>query len=175
MDISIKSTIPHPIQNVYEAMRDHMPKLVPYMPNIKSIVVENREQKGDTLFLQNRWTPAQTEIPAIARSFIDSNNTYWIDHAQWKDNQQSCSWRLEMGFMADRATCIGTTSFEEAGPEQTYMLIKGSLSLNLKGLVPRLLLGRATKGVESFVGKLVEPNFQKTTEALTAYLSNSSS
>ena len=55
------------------------------------------------------------------------------------------------------------------------MLIKGSLTLNLKGLVPRLLLGRPTTGVEGFVGKLVKPNFQKTTEALTAYLSNSSS
>ena len=173
MEISIKSTIPHPIKDVYEAMRDHMPKLVPYMPNIRSIVVENREQKGDTLFLQNRWTPAQTEIPIIARKFIDSNNTYWIDHAQWKDNELQCSWRLEMGFMSDRVSCTGITAFKDSGNGHTYMLIQGSLSLNLKGLVPRLVLGRATKGVEGFVGKMVEPNFQKTTEALTAYLSNS--
>ena len=80
-----------------------------------------------------------------------------------------------MGFMSDRVSCVGTTSFQPAGPDQTHMLIKGSLTLDLKGLVPRLLLGRATKGVEGFVGKMVEPNFQKTTEALTAYLSNSAS
>ena len=170
MDISITSTIPHPIQSVYEAMRDHMPELVPYMPNVQKIIVEKREQKDNILLLQNRWIPAQTEIPAMARSFIDSNNTYWIDHAQWADNQKSCSWSLEMGFMKERVKCIGSTSFEEIGHNQTKMLIKGTLSLDLKGLVPRLLLGKATSGVEAFVGKLVEPNFQKTTEALTAYL-----
>jgi hypothetical protein len=37
-------------------------------------------------------------------------------------------------------------------------------------LVPRLLLGKATSAVEKFVGKLVQPNFQKTSNALTAYL-----
>jgi hypothetical protein len=172
MDIFIKSSIPYPIQSVYEAMRDHMPKLVLYMPNIQQIIVEKREQKGNVLFLQNRWIPAQTEIPAVARSFIDSNNTYWIDHAQWEDNAQSCSWRLEMGFMTERVTCTGTTAFAELRSDQTEMIIKGTLTLNLKGLVPRLLLGRATKGIEGFVGKMVEPNFRKTTEALTAYLSS---
>jgi len=170
MDIFIKSTIPYPIQSVYEAMRDHMPKLVPYMPNIQSIVVENREQKGASLHLKNRWTPSQTEIPAVARSFIDAKNTYWIDHAQWNNDTKVCSWRLEMGFMSERVHCTGTTSFQEIGPDQTNMIIKGSLSLNLKGMVPRLILGRATKSVEAFVGKMVKPNFQKTTEALIQYL-----
>jgi hypothetical protein len=170
MKIFIKSTIPYPIKAVYEAMRDHMPELVPYMPNIKQIIVENRAQKENVLILQNRWIPAQTEIPAVARSFIDSNNTYWIDHAQWTDNEQSCSWRLEMGFMTERVHCTGTTAFAELEPNKTEMIIKGELTLNLKGLVPRLLLGRATKGIEGFVGKMVEPNFKKTTEALTAYL-----
>ena len=170
MDIFIKSTIPHPIQAVYEAMRDHMPKLVPYMPNVQSIVVEKREQHGNLLHLQNRWTPSQTEIPTVARSFIDAKNTYWIDHAQWNDETKVCSWRLEMGFMSERVQCTGTTSFQSLDRNQTNMIIKGSLSLNLKGMVPRLILGRATKSVEGFVGKMVKPNFQKTTEALIQYL-----
>ena len=170
MDISINSSIPHPIQSVYEAMRDHMPELVPYMPNIQSIVVENREEHGNILHLQNRWTPSQTEIPTVARSFIDSKNTYWIDHAQWNNDTKVCSWRLEMGFMSERVQCTGTTSFQPLGENETNMQIRGALSLNLKGLVPRLILGRANKSVETFVGKMVKPNFQKTTEALIQYL-----
>ena len=37
-------------------------------------------------------------------------------------------------------------------------------------MVPRLLLSKVTKGVEGFVGNMVQPNFQKTSDALTAYL-----
>ena len=75
-----------------------------------------------------------------------------------------------MGFMADRVDCKGTTSFVVIDENTTEMIIEGTLNLDLKGLVPRLLLGRATKGVEKFIGKLVEPNFQKTASALKAYL-----
>ena len=172
MNISIKSTIPFPIKAVFEAMRDHMPELVPYMPNVQKIDVEHRQQDGNILHLRNRWTPAQTEIPSVARPFIKPEQTYWIYHAQWEDNTNACSWRLEMAFMPDRIDCSGTTSFVALTDTQTQMVIKGTLTLNLKGLVPRLLLNRATKSVESFVGKMVEPNFQKTTEALTNYLKN---
>ena len=174
MDISIKSTIPFPINDVFAAMRDHMPELVPFMPNVQEIIVEERRQSGNTLHLRNRWIPSQTEIPSVARPFIDAKRTYWIDHAQWKDNTNACSWRLEMAFMPERIDCTGSTSFVALSDTQTQMIIKGTLSLNLKGLVPRLLLGRATKSVEGFVSKMVEPNFQKTTEALTNYLKNNS-
>ena len=50
------------------------------------------------------------------------------------------------------------------------MEIDGELSLDLKGLVPRLMVGRATKGVEQFILKLMEPNFRRMGRALTEFL-----
>ena len=52
----------------------------------------------------------------------------------------------------------------------TETRIVGELKLDLKGLVPRLMVNKVTGMVEDFVGRMIQPNFQKTTDALTAYL-----
>ena len=132
MQVSVKSPIPFPVQNVYEAMRDHMPELAQFMPNINSIEVKERRQQDNVLHIVNRWNPSSTEVPSVAKSFI------------------------------------------ELDENRTEMRSEGELTLNLKGLVPRLFLGKATSSVERFVGKLVEPNFQKTAQALTDYLRSKS-
>ena len=171
MDINVVSEIPFPISNVFKAMRDHMPELAEYMPNVDSIDVESREASSDgRVHLVNRWNAAATEIPAVARPFVDQSDVYWLDHAVWDENTHACQWRLEMGFMGDRIECTGSTSYHVVDDQNAEMRIRGTLKLDLKGLVPRLLLGKATSAVEKFVGKLVEPNFEKTSNALTAYL-----
>lgn len=170
MQLSVQSVIPFPIENVYKAMRDHLPELATYLPNIDSIEVKERKLEGDVLHLVNQWNPANTEIPTVAQSFVDVEKTYWLDYATWTGEEKSCSWRLEMGFMPNRIKCTGRTYFVVVDENTTEMRVEGSLNLDLKGLVPRLFLGKATKGIEAFVGKLVQPNFQKTAQALTDYL-----
>ena len=171
MKINVVTNIPFPLEKVFEATRDHMPDLAEFMPNIDAITVESRKENDDgSVELVNRWTSANTEIPAAARSLIDTSNIYWLDHAHWKPGETRCTWRLEMGFMTDRIHCSGTTAYTAVSESQTAMRIEGELNLDLKGLVPRLMLGAVTKGIERFVGKLVQPNFQKTSDALTAYL-----
>jgi hypothetical protein len=171
VEINVVSEIPFPIADVFKAMRDHMPELAKYMPNVDTINVESREDVGDgCVKLVNRWNAAATEIPAVARPFVNQSDVYWLDHAEWNEKSNACNWRLEMGFMGDRIECIGSTSYHVVSAESTEMRIIGTLKLDLKGLVPRLLLGKATSAVEKFVGKLVQPNFQKTSNALTAYL-----
>ena len=171
MLINVTTSIPFPIDKVYLAMQDHLPDLAQYMPNIESISVEKKEEKEDGwIHLVNRWKTAPTEIPTVARPFIDQNKTHWLDFAQWHHASYKCNWRLKMGFMPDRVKCEGTTSYHPKGENQTEMRISGNLEINLKGMVPRLLLRRASSGVEKFIARLVQPNFQKTAEALTSYL-----
>jgi hypothetical protein len=170
MNILVTSHIPFPIESVFLAMRDNLPELVQFMPNIHSIEILNRETtiSGDISML-NKWNSA-TEIPKVVRSFIPQDKTYWLDSAVWSTEQKAADWSLEMGFMPERVTCTGTTSFHMLGPQSTEMRAQGTLELNLKGLVPRLLLRRSTSAVERFVRVLVQPNFEKTSDALIAYL-----
>ena len=176
MVLNKKSVIPFPIEEVYLAMRDHMPELAEYMPNIESIDVQKREEIGsDELKLINRWNAASTEIPKVARPFVKPDKTYWLDHAHWENSKYRCNWSLEMGFMPDRIKCEGFTDYVAIADDKTEMRISGKLELHLKGLVPRFFLGKATSGIEKFVGGLVQPNFQKTSDALTAFLRAQSS
>ena len=75
MQLSVQSIIPFPIENVYKAMRDHLPELATYLPNIDSIEVKERKLEGDVLHLVNQWNPANTEIPTVAQSFVDVEKT----------------------------------------------------------------------------------------------------
>jgi len=171
MEITVTTMIPFPIDDVYLALQDHLPELAQYMPNIENITIEKREEHADGwLHVLNRWQTAPTEIPKVAKPFIDRDKTYWFDHAKWHRPSYKCNWHLEMSFMPDRIECQGTTSFHRKTDQQTEMRITGSLHINLKGMVPRILLRRASSGVEKFIGRLVQPNFQKTAEAITSYL-----
>lgn len=170
MQINVTTRIPYPIDQVYTAMRHKLPDLAAYMPNVDSIVVEKEDTSTEGVVkLLNRWNAARTEIPAPARPFVDQSRMFWHDDATWHDKDYRCEWVLTTGFMSERVDCKGTTSYHPVGDE-TEMRIRGSMSLDLKGMVPRLLLKKATSGVEKFVSKLIEPNFQKTADALTAYL-----
>lgn len=171
MDINVVSTIPFPIDVVFPAMRDQLPAMAAFMPNIDRIEEEKRDtSKAGVIEMLNKWHTARTEIPTMARPFVDQSKMYWYDHATWLDAEKLCHWRLEVGFMAERVDCGGTTSYHAVGDGETEMRIDGKLELDLKGLVPRLMLKKATAGVESFVGKMIQPNFQKTADALTRYL-----
>jgi hypothetical protein len=66
--------------------------------------------------------------------------------------------------------CKGATIYREKGADRTEIHIKGVLELSLKGLLPGLIARRAEPAVESFVIKLIQPNFEKTNDAVIQYL-----
>jgi len=170
MKLSIVTQINHSADACFSAMRDEMPNLAKFMPNVEKIEVVSRETSDSGVKLTNRWHAASTEIPTLARPFIDPDKVFWLDHADWTEAGHRCAWRLELGFLTDRVTCEGFTIFTPEGENNCKMEIDGALSLDLKGLVPRLMVGRATKGVEQFILKLMEPNFRRMGRALTEFL-----
>lgn len=170
MLLSVDNIVPFPIAEVFRGMRDQMPAIAEYLPNIDSISILSQEDPAEgERKLVNRWNAAATEVPVMARKFVDPSSIYWTDYAHWYEADWHCDWRLEMGFMTDRIKTAGKTSFHEVA-RGTEVRIRGELSLDLKGLVPGFVAKQATAAVESFVVKLLKPNFQKTNDALTRYL-----
>ena len=175
MDIRVTTSVPYPLADVFAAMRDQLPALAEYMPNIESVVVESRDDTEDgESKMVNRWQANKSDVPVIARKFVSANQMYWLDHAHWIAADNVVHWRLEMGFMTDRVTCKGKTTYH-AIDGGTEMRINGTLDLDLKGLMPKFVLRKAQPAIEKFVLGTVEPNFQKTADALTAYLDAQSS
>jgi Mg-chelatase subunit ChlI len=51
-----------------------------------------------------------------------------------------------------------------------YASSLGKLELDLKGMLPGLIARSATPSIEQFVVKMIQPNLEKTVEALAKYL-----
>jgi hypothetical protein len=171
MRIDVDSRIPFPRDVVYQAYRDHLPDLVPYLPNVKSIVVESRKDEGPKTSLKNLWT-AKTEIPKAAQGFLKPEMLTWYDFATWDQATYSNVWHLEMRAMKEVVDCKGGNTFEEAGPNATILKLRGELNLDLKKVpgVPKLLAGTIGPTVEKFVVAMLKPNLEETARGLEKYL-----
>lgn len=171
MEITVDARVPYPRAQVFEAMREKMPDLVPFLPNVDAVEVKSRDDaEPGTIKLVNLWRAAKTEVPTVARPFIDPSRLNWLDHAVWTEADWTCRWRLEVGFMTERTKVGGTTTYTEDGPTATLVRMRGNLELDLKGLLPGFVARSAQPKVEAFVVKLIQPNFEKTVDALTRYL-----
>ena len=71
-------------------MRDEMPALATYMPNVSKIEVVDRVENDEGVQLTNRWYAANTEIPTLARPFVDPDKVFWLDHAHWAAGEYRC-------------------------------------------------------------------------------------
>lgn len=171
MEIAITKAMPYPLDKVWSSMRDKLPELVRYLPNVDAVEVKDRtEPKPGEVHLVNFWKAAKTEVPTIARPFIDPSKLNWMDRAEWIESTGTCHWVIEVGFMADRVTCKGATRYLDQGDGTTEIVMKGDLDIRLQGMMPGIIARKAKPAVEGFVVKLIQPNFEKTIDALAQYL-----
>jgi len=170
MKIESSTMISHPIEAVFEVYRNRLPELARYLPDIREIVVESREELDDGIKLHNIWI-ASADIPSFAKAFIKPELLRWNDYATWHDADYVCHWKIVTGFASEAVRCSGITGFEAKG-DSTRVYIDGDLSLDLKKVpgVPKLLAGSIGPKVEAFVVKLITPNLQKTNQAIQDYL-----
>ena len=173
MKIEVVQTIDHPRARVWEAYRDRLQELAEYLPNIARIEVLEREEPEDGVVkLLNRWQAANTEVPAVARPFVDPKRLNWLDHATWHQADWRTEWRMEVPAFGDRVRTAGSNVYFEEGPNRTRLEIRGEFSVDVGKLpgVPRFLAGKVGGGVEKFVVALITPNFTKVNRALQSYL-----
>ena len=86
--------ISHPIQRVYEALRDQTPELGAYLPQITSITEIEREPEVDGITrVVCKWQANDKSAPAAVRPFLSPKMLSWLDHAQWVDGEHLVHWR----------------------------------------------------------------------------------
>lgn len=172
-EIDITDEIAHDRKTVFETFRDDLVELVPHLPDIKQITVEDREQvDDDTVEVVNLWNAEAEEIPRIARSFIKPEMLKWTDYATWNSDDWTCDWRMEVGFLPEAVTCKGTNEYRDKGDDRTEIAIRGELNVDASKIpgVPRLGAGKIGGVVENFVVKLITPNLTKVNRGLEKYL-----
>ena len=169
MELAAQTTLGFDRELVFRTYRDHLADTVDFLPNVSSIVVEQRVEEGDLVRLVNLWT-AHTDIPSVAKKFLKPEMLQWTDRAEWDGPSWSCRWHIETHAFPGLVECRGTTTFLESGGG-TELRIRGELALNLeKAHVPRLFAGTVRPVIEKVVIGALTPNLLKTGEGIGRYL-----
>lgn len=170
MEIHAVSTIRHPRERVLRAYRDELPKIAAYMPNVKQVVVQKREEGDGWVKLHNVWT-GKAEIPRMAQSIVKPEILLWDDYATWHEAESYCEWRIGLRVFNETFKCAGTNHIRAEGAH-TRVELRGDLQLDLTDIpgVPRLLAGTMRSQLEAFIVKMIRPNLEETNVALGRYL-----
>lgn len=171
MEINVSSVIRHPIDRVFHAYRDELPKIAPYLGNVKEIRVDKREEANGVVKLHNIWI-GKGEIPGFAQGIIKPDSLAWDDFADWYTDGMYCKWRLKTRVFTDAVNSYGENRLTAEGPNATRVTLKGILDINVKDVpgVPRLLAGPIKPKLESFIVMLIKPNLEQVNASLGKYL-----
>jgi hypothetical protein len=170
MELRADSLLPFPRSVVFQAYRDDLVKLLPYLPNVRGIEVKSREEQGDVVKMLNVWKGGG-EIPAAARAFLSEAMLSWDDIATWNAADFTCAWHIKTHAFTEAVRCEGKNRFvEEAGG--TRLEIRGVLEIDARKIkgVPSLLAGKVGKMVEEVLAGKIQPNLVEVSRGLEKYL-----
>ncbi len=150
---------------VYPLVRDELPKLLPYLPDVEALEQLSYERVSDTrVKIVNRWK-AKAKIPKAAAKFLPPDIFTWTDHAEWKDDEYSVDYRLE-GFGYE---VKGRNSFK---PDNGGTRLKVTAEITVypeKFKIPRFLFDKVFPLVEGVVKKALQPNLTALARGLKDY------
>ena len=171
MKLEADAHIAFPRPVVFSAYRDRLPEMLPYLPDIKAITVQSRDEPEPSITkLINVWE-AQSDIPKIAQRIITPDMLAWTDHATWNQDKWTCDWQIETRLFTENVTCGGHNEYLEDG-KGTLLKIRGELDVRLKGIpgVPSFLAGSVKPHVEKFIVDLLKPNLLSIAGGLERFL-----
>ena len=171
MKFSIIDEIPYPRALVFETHRDKISEIVPYLPNVASVVVEHSEVDGSVVRQINRWTGESHDIPALLRPLIRPEVLTWLDRANWYQDKWMCDWELELAVLPKAITARGYNVFLEEG-EETIIQMNGEFTIHPDRMVgaSSILARQIAPAVERFIVGLLEPNLRQGNRAVLEYL-----
>ena len=170
MKIHSESLIAHPLDEVYKAYRDELPRIARFIPDIKEILVKSREETPEGVKLHNLWV-ADRELPKMIKGLVKPEMMQWDDYADWNDGETFVAWRLVIPAFKDQVRCEGRNSFYADG-EHTRVVLTGELHIKLENVpgVPKFMAKKMAPKIEEFIVKLITPNLKLVNECLGDYL-----
>lgn len=165
MHIESSDYVDHPASEVYPLVRDRLPELLPFLPDVETIEQLTYDRRSDTrVHIVNRWR-ARSKIPSAAQRFVPADVLVWTDTADWEDEHFHVRYHLE-GFGYE---VTGINSF---GPEGTGTRLKVTADVVIhpeRFKVPKMLFNRVFPKIEGVVRSAVQPNLTALARGLRDY------
>jgi hypothetical protein len=174
MKIHSVSLVRHPRAAVFRAYRDRLSEIADYIPDVREIRVQRREESGTVVKLHNVWV-AQRDVPTALKVVLKPENLMWDDYATWDETTMVCDWELKTRVFREMVSCRGRNTFTEQGGA-TSVLLSGDLDIDIAQLpgVPGFVARRLGPEVEKFIVSLITPNLERVNQSLEKFLDDHS-
>lgn len=171
MKFSLVDELPYPREVVFRTHRDKLVEMVPYLPNVKSVVVESRIVEGPVVKLVNLWAGTTDDVPAVIRPLVKPELLTWVDRATWDESKWRVEWDIQLSALSDAITARGSNTFREEDGE-TVIHMQGEFIIHPDRVpgVPGFVARAAAPALERFVVGLLQPNLRKTNESVKQYI-----
>lgn len=158
MEIRADVTLPFPREKVFAAYRDRLAELTEFLPNIRSIEVLGRTDRGDEVDLVNAWEGG-ADIPKVARAVLSESMLRWTDHATWSAKDFTVAWRTEVHAFPGAVKSSGKNRFVEVDGG-TRLEIRGDLTCDSSKVpgVPKLFARTVNAAAEKLLVGQIQPN-----------------
>jgi hypothetical protein len=165
MYVESEDRLEQPADEVYRMVRDHLPDLVPHLPDVEQVEELSRERESDTrVRVVNRWH-AKPTIPALAAKFLPPDVFVWTDRALWKDDEHCVDYKLE-GFGYD----VDGRNFFAPDGNGTRIKVTATVTIHPERFkIPRLLFNKVFPLLEGTIKKALQPNLTSLSRGLRAY------
>jgi hypothetical protein len=175
MELESKTVVKAPLEKVYDLVKNKLPEIVPYLPNVDKIEVLEKNEDGSKTHLVNKWY-AKAEVPGVVKSFIKPELFCWKDVASWDDDSHSVNYSLESYLANDLFDANGKNSFVSLNENETELIVTCQVKIYPEKLpgVPRLLAKKVSPAVEGLIEKLLAPNLSSLGDGLNQYLEKNS-
>jgi nitrogen fixation protein len=170
MKIHSVSMIHHSREAVFAAYRDRLSEIAAYIPDVREIAVQKRDEADGVVTLHNVWK-AQREVPTALKMVLKPENLEWDDYARWDQAAFVCDWEIKTRVFRDKVSCKGRNTFTVEGGK-TKVLLTGDLDIDMAKVpgVPRLLARKIGPQVEKFIVSLITPNLERVNTSLGQFL-----
>ena len=158
MKIHADVVLPFDRPSVFAAYRDRLVDLVPHLPNIRSIAIESREDRGDEIDFVNLWVGGG-DIPKAVRGVLSESMLRWTDYATWNAKEFSVTWRTDIHAFPGAAASSGKNHYIEV-PGGTRVELRGDLTIDGTKVpaIPRFLQRTVAEMAEKMIVGQVEAN-----------------
>jgi len=159
---NIHEFFPYSVRETFEATSKDFDSVQEYVPNLTLLKTLEQKQMGEGKVYWLLRFHGDGALPSLARPVIKPEMLRWHEEMICDHEKMTIEWKVITDYFTEHIHCGGITYYHEA-EGGTDVEIKGSLSITLEKLpaIPSVIVKKAVKIVEPFIGKLTAPNMKE--------------
>jgi hypothetical protein len=177
MYVETKDIIQAPLESVFSLVRDRLPEVVPYLPNIKKIDVIKKQEDAtkEHTMITNHWF-ANIEIPSVAKGFIKEDLFSWKDEAVWHNKDFFVEYTLISFWASDIYTAKGKNYFKALDKGFTELRVTCEVTIHPDKVpgIPSFLVKKVLPTLGPMIENVLRPNLSGLGKGLNQFFSQQS-